>query len=271
VAPLYCIHPSGGSILGYRPLADAMIGLRPVCGVQSRSMIDPSRASVSIDAMAADYVDLLRAHRPGGPYHLLGWSMGGLIAARMAEIFERSGESVAFLGLVDAQFGSGPRRASRATAREATALDHLASFAAMAGVEIESRLTAADREDLARSTSQLDARELFVHAASWGQARGFWSDVSPELLRFLHEDREASFTAIEAFAPGRLRAPIHVWWCRETVEREGGPPCDWPAVTSGAARVEIVDGDHESIIRDPLAHAQIIDALAGANRERRQA
>ena len=51
--------------------------------------------------MAADYLDLIRDIQPSGPYNLLGWSFGGLVAHAMATNLQRSGEDVALLALLD--------------------------------------------------------------------------------------------------------------------------------------------------------------------------
>ena len=52
--------------------------------------------------MAADYLEQLRAVQPNGPYHLLGWSLGGRIAQAIATLLEAAGEEVGLLALLDA-------------------------------------------------------------------------------------------------------------------------------------------------------------------------
>jgi hypothetical protein len=44
---------------------------------------------------------MLRHIQPRGPYHLLGWSLGGTLAAKIAALLEADGQTVAFLGLID--------------------------------------------------------------------------------------------------------------------------------------------------------------------------
>ncbi|NKS70521.1 hypothetical protein GS584_17840 [Rhodococcus hoagii] len=53
-------------------------------------------------ALAARYVDRVRAIQPQGPYHLLGWSLGGNIAHEMAVRLQDIGEDVASLTILDA-------------------------------------------------------------------------------------------------------------------------------------------------------------------------
>ncbi len=51
--------------------------------------------------MADDYGRMMRRVQPAGPYHVLGWSLGGSLAALVAARLEAQGQSVAFVGLVD--------------------------------------------------------------------------------------------------------------------------------------------------------------------------
>ncbi len=52
--------------------------------------------------MAADYVDQIRKVQPAGPYHLLGWSVGGLVAHAVATELQQRGEQTALLAVLDA-------------------------------------------------------------------------------------------------------------------------------------------------------------------------
>ena len=51
--------------------------------------------------MAASAVALIREVQPQGPYHLAGYSSGGVLAYAIAEQLQSAGEAVAFLGLID--------------------------------------------------------------------------------------------------------------------------------------------------------------------------
>jgi nonribosomal peptide synthetase DhbF len=51
--------------------------------------------------MAADYVALIRTVQREGPYNLLGWSLGGLVAHEMAVQLQGLGQVVSMLSLLD--------------------------------------------------------------------------------------------------------------------------------------------------------------------------
>ncbi|MCS7483565.1 amino acid adenylation domain-containing protein [Umezawaea endophytica] len=99
--PIHCVHPSGGISWSYMGLA-AHLGPRyPLYGLQARGMREPDRLPGTVEEMAADYVEQIRSVQPSGPYHLLGWSFGGLVAHAMATLLQDQGEEVALLASLD--------------------------------------------------------------------------------------------------------------------------------------------------------------------------
>ncbi|WP_051179030.1 non-ribosomal peptide synthetase [Nocardia concava] len=99
--PLFCIHPSSGIAWTYLGLADALSPGRPIYGLQAPDLSGEPHAR-SIADFADRYVAEIRRLQPHGPYHLLGWSFGGLIAHAVAAQFEATGDEVATLALLDA-------------------------------------------------------------------------------------------------------------------------------------------------------------------------
>ncbi|MBU2137273.1 MAG: amino acid adenylation domain-containing protein, partial [Gammaproteobacteria bacterium] len=120
---LFCVHPVSGTLVGYYPLARALSADWQVFGLQNRQLLQPSWRDQSLEQMARDYVKAILEVQPQGPYHLLGWSMGGALALAMARLFERLGKAVAFVGLVDGYVpGAGLVRAPQAPAAEAASV-----------------------------------------------------------------------------------------------------------------------------------------------------
>ncbi|KIX77109.1 hypothetical protein SF23_13880, partial [Streptomyces sp. MBRL 10] len=81
-APLFCVHPAAGISWVYSGLLRHLDPDRPVHGLQARGLRGGSPSSVT--EIAEDYVRQIRAVRPEGPYHLLGWSFGAVVAQAMA-------------------------------------------------------------------------------------------------------------------------------------------------------------------------------------------
>ncbi|MBD9580531.1 non-ribosomal peptide synthase/polyketide synthase [Delftia sp. DLF01] len=101
VPPLFCIHAGFGTIFDYQPLARALNGVRTVYAIACRSLSAPDHLDHSLEQMADDYCRMVRAVQPSGPYHLLGWSLGGSLVALMASRLEAQGQTLGLLGLVD--------------------------------------------------------------------------------------------------------------------------------------------------------------------------
>uniref|UniRef100_UPI0003687169 AMP-binding protein n=1 Tax=Actinoalloteichus spitiensis TaxID=252394 RepID=UPI0003687169 len=102
-APLICVHPAGGTGTLYSPLVPHLHRDRPVSALQSRHQGSAVLESTgSLVELAADYRGEIQAHQPHGPYHLLGWSFGGVLAHEIAVQLQREGHQVATLALFDA-------------------------------------------------------------------------------------------------------------------------------------------------------------------------
>jgi len=65
--------------------------------------------------MATDYVNAVRSVQPHGPYHLLGWSFGGIVAYAMACRFQQVGERVALIAIMDSYPSDDDRQSSEMT------------------------------------------------------------------------------------------------------------------------------------------------------------
>lgn len=100
--PLFVVHPAGGIAWNYRTLARALQPARTVHGLQSPAL-DPRQAMPSsIEVVANEYVQRIATRQPQGPVHLLGWSVGGILAQAMAVRLHEIGREVGELVLLDA-------------------------------------------------------------------------------------------------------------------------------------------------------------------------
>ncbi|GAX51781.1 amino acid adenylation domain-containing protein [Streptomyces olivochromogenes] len=99
--PVFCLHSGVGLALSYLPLAPYIGAEHPVHGIQSPSVVAGAPLPESIEENAAAYIRLMKQERPKGPYHLLGWSFGGLIAYEIAVQLRAAGEEVGLLAVLD--------------------------------------------------------------------------------------------------------------------------------------------------------------------------
>ncbi|MFF7588852.1 amino acid adenylation domain-containing protein [Kitasatospora purpeofusca] len=101
-SPFFCVHPGGGLSWPYMPLARHVPKDVPLYGLQARGIDGADEPAGSVREMAGDYLEQLRAVQPSGPYHLLGWSFGGVVAQEMAVQLQEAGEKVGALVILDA-------------------------------------------------------------------------------------------------------------------------------------------------------------------------
>ncbi len=99
--PFFCVHPAGGNVLCYAPLAKHLGPERPFYAFQARGLEDGEESVTSVEAAAFNYVEAMRAVQPEGPYFIGGWSIGGLIAFEMSRMLQAQGQQIALLALFD--------------------------------------------------------------------------------------------------------------------------------------------------------------------------
>ncbi|MEV0683226.1 amino acid adenylation domain-containing protein [Nocardia sp. NPDC050378] len=94
--PLFCVHSAVplawcyAGVTGYLPD-------RPVYGLQATELT----GTPSIDDLVEHYLAVVLELQPRGPYHLLGWSLGGQIAHALAVRLRDTGARVGVLTMLD--------------------------------------------------------------------------------------------------------------------------------------------------------------------------
>ncbi|HST62886.1 MAG TPA: amino acid adenylation domain-containing protein, partial [Longimicrobium sp.] len=94
--PVFFVHSADRNVLGYVNLVRHLGDDQPAFGL--RDLGDMARPVTQI---ASEHVAAIRAVQPRGPYALVGWSFGGVVAYETAVQLEALGETVAFVGLMD--------------------------------------------------------------------------------------------------------------------------------------------------------------------------
>jgi thioesterase domain-containing protein/acyl carrier protein len=97
--PFFIVHPSGGHVMCYLPLARRMYPERPVYGLRALDYEEIFDADV--ESMATRQIAVMREIQPEGPFHLAGWSFGALLAYEMAQQLQQQGQQVGLLAVLD--------------------------------------------------------------------------------------------------------------------------------------------------------------------------
>ncbi|WP_404362460.1 amino acid adenylation domain-containing protein [Corallococcus coralloides] len=242
--PLFLVHPVGGSVLCYAELARKLGADQPVFGLQ----VPPGAPPRSIEAMAAAYLEALRDVQPRGPYHLGGWSMGGVVAYEMARQLQAAGDTVSTLALIDVLV---PPAGQGGDAMDEAAL--MARFAEDLGA-LSARRVSVD----AGALRALPADAVLERVVEDLRAQ---EAIAPELDRATlgahAEVFKANMRALTAYQARPYAG--RVWFCRGA--QPGGASRQnaeaWLGLTSGGQLVEL-EGNHYTLFSHGL------DALVGS-------
>jgi thioesterase domain-containing protein len=97
---LFLLHPSGGDVLCYAELSRLLDERFSIV-----ALTDPGLAGASapddLPGLARCYREVIRRHRPHGPYLLGGWSMGGSLGQEVACQLHGEGAPVGLLLMLD--------------------------------------------------------------------------------------------------------------------------------------------------------------------------
>ena len=249
-APVFCLHHRGGHTLEYRATVKSLSPEIPVYGIQSRVLSEPDYNEYEISVVAEQYADLIQSVQAGGPYRLLGWSLGGVLATAIAEVLEARGQSVSFLGLIDAALAD--TDTVNAYIEEKPLLDRLLD---VFGVIATQRYQALDLDiqsqferalnHLNESSSELKAVNF---ACDWIIKTGLIdSDViDADYLRLRYLTTVQSRRLIRSYTPCKVIASTHIWWAQDSLVK-GQAPTQWQNYCSNSTQHKPIEGGHFDI------------------------
>ncbi|WPB82528.1 amino acid adenylation domain-containing protein [Archangium violaceum] len=248
--PFFCVHPVGGDVLCYAELARALGSEHPFHGLQVPDPKNGEAPPTRIEQMAAAYIEAIRAIQPEGPYHLGGWSMGGVVAFEMARQLRDAGQEVAALALLDVS--EPPRQDLHRDVDDATLLSW---FARDLGGLVGERLDVP-----AEALRHLEPQEQFKYLLGQAhQAAVLPRDVEAATLeRFLETFRQ-NFRALLGYKAGAYDGELLFVRARD----HGATPeaaVAWCALARGGSTLVEVPGDHYSVTRQPHVH-RVAEAL----------
>jgi acetoacetyl-CoA synthetase len=118
--PLFLLSDVWGQFAMYGGLLEHLQTERPLYGLLV-PLADEAGRRKRIPELTVETLSRLRAAQPEGPYSLIGYSFGGLVAYEVAAALEAAGQSVAYLGMLDVmapaaaltRFERGGRRAAK--------------------------------------------------------------------------------------------------------------------------------------------------------------
>lgn len=244
--PLIAIHNTGAY---YYNLSKRLGPDQPLTALQ---LFDPSIARQSLpqtlEDIAAEYVQIIHKFQAAGPYKLIGWCVGGVLAFEVARQLVEAGHEVSLLAMIDAWAPGHNRRLSR-----------LRAF--LADYSYRWRLIGADWQRV-MSREQNLATFLAQRTTSKRLLRWFGLSRGDAQPRVAFEARELSAEnydqwllgyleeAAQGYEPKSYRGKITLL-C-STREPKGlflDSRMGWGAFASGGVDVAVIDGDHFTVFK----------------------
>lgn|SRR5215469_5091824 len=99
--PLFCIHPIGGSVIRYFPLARALEKEQPVYGLQALGLTGEKPPQRWIHEIASSCFSEIMRICPDGPVQILGFSFGGIVAYEIAQLALKQQGKHPLVALID--------------------------------------------------------------------------------------------------------------------------------------------------------------------------
>lgn len=231
----------------YQELAACLNKNQPVYGVQSRALEGMLPEYTSIETMAREYALALREHQPEGPYYLLGWSMGGVIAVAVASELERVGQEIAFVGLLDAYLTS----PEIVQGQQADELEGLGVIIEVALTRTFVTLSLEEQQATRASILALPRQERLPQVLKWGKERKLLPDnLSLEILQLQEALVNTHLDLVNAYQAPVIETPLVVWRARE-VAFVAQSPTPWQNYTRGGIQEISAQGNHFSMIKPP--------------------
>lgn len=241
---LFCVHPMIGLSWCYLALLPHVDGRYPLYGLQARGVRRPEPLPATMLEMAQDYADQIRKVQPAGPYHLLGWSLGGNIAFAVAEELERRGERIGLLTILDSTLADLGALLVNSEAWNFYNMI-LAQFGYLPA------LTSADPEPGARVLELVRQRP--------GLGLDEWPD---ERVHALQRVIRNNVVVAAAHQPGRVHCPMLFFSCTSNPPGLAEKLETWRSFVDGPIEAVELDCDHRHMML-PEPVARIGPALTG--------
>ena len=241
--PLFLIHPVGGNVLCYADLAGRLDGDYPIYGLQSLGLDGQQQPLASIEEMASLYIKAIQQVQPHGSYHLIGWSMGGVIVYEMAQQLQAKNESVGLLGLIDSYAPTvipKPSEIDRAIIIKQLAQD----WGGIYGRELDISL-----ERLRKLEPDEQVKHLFNRAK---QQSIFPPEIEIEQMLALWNVFQANVIADYHYQPKSYSGSILLIHASESpLEVTENSTHGWDALVLDEIQTHTITGDHYTIMRSP--------------------
>ena len=255
--PLFMVHGVGGNVLGFYSLAKCLQTDQPVYGIQAQSLLPGREAVLRLEQMAAQYVEDMRAACPKGPYHLLGFSFGGLVAYEIAQQLLAQGEEVGLLGMLDTRQPG----LMRGVPASGSLLRQI--YLRMRLLYLRTHRRNGRLRYLWRRLKERMQRVNYMYVASKGPGK---------VASSIRNVREINYVAGISYTVQPYSGKVTLFRAENNeFEAPLAPDLNWGQFAAGGVEIKDLPGDHGQILYQPglsVLATQLTSALNEANQDK---
>jgi thioesterase domain-containing protein/acyl carrier protein len=232
--PVFIAHGLGGSVMDFFQVVKRIQTPHAIHGMQAKGIDGVEQPFNRIEDMARYSLDAVRQVQFRGPYLLIGFSLGGLVALEMAQQLIAQGEKIALLAMLD-------------------------SYPHVSHLSLAQRARLTTRQALRRVAGKLE----------WlGVSPPFQTVLEVSSSPSLQHFRDSAYLALERYQPRFYPGKINFVRAAIPTDFPADPAAVWSHLAQ-AFELQTVPGDHVGIVTthfDSLASV-ISDYLREASSE----
>ncbi|MBV8927641.1 MAG: amino acid adenylation domain-containing protein, partial [Mycobacteriaceae bacterium] len=184
----------------------------------------------TVEEVAEPLLGAIRAAQPAGPYRLIGYSFGGLLAYELARLLHSEGDEVSWLGLLDTPTPAAARqlmRKWRSPSARMALLRHPGRAKVIANYGHNVRWA---------------AREKLIAAGVIKRRPGEQFDI------------RHAWQVMRAADPQGHQLPMDLFVTTDTISQIGSEHLGWADVHRGPLEIHLAPGDHDSMLSETFAN-----------------
>ena len=238
--PLFLIHGAKGNVLWFKPFADRLKDGSPIYGVEAQGIDGSLPFLETIEEMAALYVRHIQTLDPEGPYRLVGYSGGGVIAIEMAQQLKRSGRKVELLIMLDTL-------APQEISRPLGLVDKIGLIGQM-GAPYLMRWSTQKLSQFADTARQRLGPKPETEEKSYIEILGDRSEVV-----YLEAQRR--------YHPAEYDGDVVIFRAEhaDAMFVRSGHLLGWQGITTGKVEVITLDAHHDNLLAEPAVHVVVAE------------
>jgi amino acid adenylation domain-containing protein len=257
---LFFTHDGTGEVDAYIQLCKSLEPGYNCWGIKADQLEGYAPKNLNVENIAAKYIERMKMIQPTGPYSLLGWSFGGLIAFEMVRQLEQKKQSMNFFAMIDTP---PPSTNSPEPIEEFTLQSEFDWVKDYLPGDIYEKL-----QEASNASRQFQPGQMWQLIVDYLESSSFHIEKIKKILkryggraipniasldfaaciRYLNILRSSIRARLSYTPGGKIDTPVHYFW---PAESKIPKPGNWNDYSSQPIKIYKVSGDHYSILELP--------------------